>query len=70
MPGGLSYTDTTDLFMALGQHGRVVGFNLAKHYPGLDVNGITAITITRLIMATMAGSKLDAVPPKPFQQPI
>ena len=68
MPGGLSYTDTAGLFMALGQHGRVVGFNLAEHYPALDVNGITAITITRLIMALMAGSKLDRVPPAPFQQ--
>ena len=38
----------------------MVGFNVAEHYPALDVNGITALTTVRLIINLMAGSKIAA----------
>lgn len=60
LPGGLSYDDVAALFRELGRRGRVVGFNVAEHYPALDVNGITALTTVRLIINLMAGSKLAA----------
>ncbi len=58
VPGGLSYDDVAALFRALGKRGRVIGFNLAEHYPSLDVNGITALTAVRLIVNLMAGTKI------------
>lgn len=58
VPGGLSYDEVAALFRGLGQRGRVAGFNLAEHYPALDVNGITALTAVRLIVNLMAGTKI------------
>jgi agmatinase len=57
-PGGLGYDDTAALFRGLGSRGKVVGFNLAEHYPALDVNGITALTAVRLIVNLMAGTRI------------
>ena len=48
-PGGLSYQEAADLFAGLAGRGRVVGMNVAEHYPSLDVNGITSLVIARLI---------------------
>ncbi len=56
VPGGLSYQEVAELFLGLGRRGRVVGFNVAEHYPSLDVNAITALGIVRLMMMLMAGS--------------
>jgi agmatinase len=46
------------LLRGLGRRGRIVGFNLAEHYPSLDVNGLTALTAVRLIVNLMAGTKI------------
>ena len=48
-PGGLSYQEAADLLVGLARRGRVVGLNVAEHYPSLDVNGITSLVIARLI---------------------
>jgi agmatinase len=48
-PGGLLYQEAADLFVGLAQRGRIVGMNVAEHYPALDVNGITSLVIARLI---------------------
>jgi agmatinase len=58
VPGGLRYEDVADLFLQVGKKGRVVGFNVAEHYPSLDVNQITALGITRLIMMICAAGRL------------
>jgi agmatinase len=58
VPGGLSYDDVAALFRGLGRRGRIAGFNLAEHYPSLDVNGITALTAVRLIINLMAGTRI------------
>lgn len=57
VPGGLRYEEVAALFLALGAKGRIVGLNVAEHYPSLDVNQITALGITRLIMMAMAATR-------------
>jgi agmatinase len=50
MPGGLAYDTVVDIIHALAKQGNIVGINFAEHYPSLDVNGITALAITRIIV--------------------
>lgn len=60
LPGGLSFYEAADLLTGLARRGRVAGINFAEHYPSLDVNGITALAIVRLIvnlLGAMAGEK-------------
>ena len=54
VPGGLRYEEVALLFTQLAKMGRLVGFNVAEHYPSLDVNQITALAITRLITTLLA----------------
>ena len=50
LPGGLSFYEAAGLLTGLARRGRVMGINFAEHYPSLDVNGITALAIVRLIV--------------------
>jgi agmatinase len=50
LPGGLSFYQAAGLLTGLARRGQVVGINFAEHYPSLDVNGITALAIVRLIV--------------------
>ena len=50
MPGGLQFYDAVDLLQGLARRGRVVGMSVAEFSPSLDVHGITALAITRLII--------------------
>ena len=50
LPGGLSFDEAADLLTGLARRGKVAGINIAEHYPSLDVNGITALAITRLLV--------------------
>jgi len=50
LPGGLSFCEAADLVTGLARRGQVMGISFAEHYPALDVNGITALGITRLIV--------------------
>ena len=50
LPGGLSFHEAADLLTGLARRGEVAGINFAEHYPSLDVNGITALAIVRLIV--------------------
>jgi len=56
LPGGLSYDDTRDLLTGLARRGTVAGVSFAEHYPSLDVNGITALAIVRLIVNLIASA--------------
>jgi agmatinase len=58
VPGGLRYEEVADLFLRLGGKGRFAGFSVAEHYPALDVNQITALGVTRLIMTLLAARYL------------
>jgi agmatinase len=49
MPGGLSYYEAVGLIQGLAHRGRVVGIDFAEFFPALDIQGLTALTITRLI---------------------
>lgn len=53
LPGGLAFDEAADLVTGLARRGKVVGVNVAEHYPSLDVNGITALAITRLLVNLM-----------------
>jgi agmatinase len=50
LPGGIAFDDAADLLTGLALRGEVVGINFAEHYPSLDVNGVTALAITRMIV--------------------
>jgi agmatinase len=50
LPGGLAFYEAADLITGLARRGRVMGISFAEHYPSLDVNGITALAIVRLIV--------------------
>ncbi|MBM3384522.1 MAG: amidohydrolase [Betaproteobacteria bacterium] len=54
LPGGLCYDDTRDLLTGLARRGSLAGISFAEHYPSLDVNGITALAIVRLIVNLIA----------------
>ena len=50
LPGGLSYDEAADLLVGLARRGSVAGISFAEYYPSLDINGITALAIVRLIL--------------------
>jgi agmatinase len=49
-PGGLSYTQATDLIAGLGRRARIVGFDLVELYPPADIAGLSALTAARLVV--------------------
>ncbi|MBI3375576.1 MAG: agmatinase [Betaproteobacteria bacterium] len=57
LPGGLSFDQAADLLAGLARRGTVVGINFAEHYPSLDVNGITALAVVRLIVHLIGAIK-------------
>lgn len=54
VPGGLSYLHGADLITGLARRGRIVGMDYAEYHPSLDVNGLTALGLVRLIVTLMA----------------
>lgn len=64
LPGGLDYNTVIDLIHGLVKRGTVVGINFAEYFPALDVNGITALAITRIIVNLIGASQ------KPQQAPL
>ena len=58
-PGGLSYVEASDLLGGIGH--RLVGAVLTEYTPEMDVNGISALTIARLIVR-LAGGILPTPP--------
>jgi agmatinase len=56
MPGGLDYDTIIDLVQGLAKQGTVSGINFAEYFPALDLNGITALTITRIIVNLIGAS--------------
>ncbi len=49
-PGGLTYTQVTDLAAGLGRRARIVGFDLVELYPPADIDGLSALTAARLLV--------------------
>ena len=52
-PGGLTYFQTLDLIKGASKKGRVCGINFVEFMPEVDVDGIGALTTSRLIAAAM-----------------
>jgi agmatinase len=50
LPGGLSFDDAAGLLTGLARRGKVAGISFAEYFPSLDINGITALAIVRLIV--------------------
>jgi agmatinase len=59
LPGGLTYNDTADLLVGLARRGTIAGISFAEFYPSLDLNGMTALAIVRLI-AQLVGAVQSA----------
>ncbi|TIR24196.1 MAG: agmatinase [Mesorhizobium sp.] len=49
-PGGLSYTQAIDLIAGLGKRARIAGFDLVELYPPADIDGLSALTASRLLV--------------------
>jgi agmatinase len=52
-PGGLTYFQTLDLIKGASKKGRICGINFVEYMPEVDVDGIGALTTSRLIAASM-----------------
>ncbi|MBZ9847828.1 agmatinase [Mesorhizobium sp. CA14] len=48
-PGGLTYTQAIDLIAGLGKRASIAGFDLVELYPPADIDGLSAITASRLL---------------------
>jgi agmatinase len=48
-PGGLGYLHVVDLIHGLARRGRYVGFDIVELAPRLDVTGVAALVVARLI---------------------
>ncbi|WP_422377716.1 agmatinase [Roseibium sp.] len=49
-PGGLSYTHVIDLIQGLGRRARIAGFDLVEYYPPADIDNMTALTASRIVV--------------------
>lgn len=49
-PGGLTYTQVIDLIGALGRRARIAGFDLVELYPPADIDALSALTASRLLV--------------------
>jgi agmatinase len=54
-PGGLSYDEVSDLLGGVAARCKVVGAAFTELVPALDVNGISALVLVRLVMRLLAG---------------
>jgi agmatinase len=64
MPGGLSFHEATGLIQGLALRGHVVGMDIAEFFPSLDIQGLTALAITRLVtilIGTMARKEAGGI---------
>ncbi|WP_337268760.1 agmatinase [Oryzifoliimicrobium ureilyticus] len=49
-PGGLTYTEVTELIAGLGKRAGIVGFDLVELYPPADLSGLSALTASRILV--------------------
>lgn len=49
VPGGLSYRQVVDLLHGLSTKASICGFNLVEFVPEKDINGLTALTVARIV---------------------
>ena len=49
-PGGLTYTQVIDLIAGFGKRARIAGFDLVEFYPPADIDGLSALTASRVLV--------------------
>jgi agmatinase len=54
-PGGLSYDEAADLLGGIARGRRLVGAAFTELVPALDLNDLSALVVTRLVMRLLAG---------------
>lgn len=54
-PGGLSYDEAGDLLAGVAERCRVAGAAFTELVPALDVNGVSALVVVRMVMRLLAG---------------
>ncbi len=54
-PGGLSYDEAADLLGGVAARCRVAGATFTELVPALDLNGISALVVVRMMMRLLAG---------------
>jgi agmatinase len=54
-PGGVSYDEAGELLAGVAERCRVVGAAFTELVPDLDVNGISALVVVRMVMRLVAG---------------
>jgi agmatinase len=54
-PGGLSYDEAGDLLGGVAERCRIVGATFTELVPALDVNGVSALVVVRMVMRLLAG---------------
>jgi len=54
-PGGVSYDEAADLLGGVAARCRVIGAAFTELVPALDVNGVSALVVVRLVMRLLAG---------------
>ena len=54
-PGGLSYDQAGDVLGGVAERCRVVGAAFTELVPALDVNGVSALVVVRMVMRLLAG---------------
>ncbi|HET6381158.1 MAG TPA: arginase family protein [candidate division Zixibacteria bacterium] len=59
-PGGLSYDEAADLLAGVARRCRVAGAAFTELLPERDLNGISALVVTRLVMRLMAAMARSA----------
>lgn len=55
MPGGLDYWEGADIISGVATKCNIIGMDYTEHFPSLDLQGITSLTLFRLIV-TLIGS--------------
>lgn len=54
-PGGLSWDEVSGIVRGLATRGRIAGLDVVEIMPSLDINGITSLVATRLILNALGG---------------
>ncbi|WP_445682342.1 agmatinase [Radicibacter daui] len=52
-PGGLTYTQVADLIIGAGQRARIAGFDLVELYPPADIDNLSALVASRLLVVAI-----------------
>ncbi|HEU5225207.1 MAG TPA: arginase family protein, partial [Actinomycetota bacterium] len=56
VPGGLTYREAASLVRGLADRGLLAGMDVTEIHPAIDLRGLTALTVLRLLVMAMGGS--------------